>query len=151
MSNIISVQYKPFGRAEDLQPQLPRRRSSLPREAVLIPRDSVFGYSTRSPWSNNILWPVIYGRGGRRDRVGPQVWVSNYCCPTWKELTLYRAGSRQSIVEAPFLPLPKEKLKRERTRVNMVANSPNRQQLLRWNRFLTGRPVCLFLQPKLRL
>lgn len=78
MSNSISVQYKSFGRAKDLQPQLLRRTSSLPREAVLIPRDSIFSYSTRSPWSNNILWPVIYGRGESRDRVGLQVWVSNY-------------------------------------------------------------------------
>lgn len=158
MRNSISVQHKSFGRAKDLQPQLPRRTSSLPREAALIPRDSIFSFSTRSPWSNNILWPVIYGRGGIRDRVGLQVWVSNYYYLTLKEFMLYRAGRHRRTAEFPFPPLPKEGLKKARTRVNTVTNSPNRHQLLRWTRFLTGMPVWIykdthlkFLQTKLRL
>lgn len=112
-SNSISVQHKSFGKAEDLQPQLPRRTSSLPGEAVLIPRDSIFSYSTRSPWSNNILWPVIYGRGGSRARVGLQVWVSSYYSPTLKELTLYGAGRHQRAAKFPSPPLPKDRRKRE--------------------------------------
>lgn len=151
MSNSIFVQYKSFGRAKDLQPQLLRRTSSLPREAVLIPRDSIFSYSTRSPWSNNILWPVIYGRGGSRDTVGLQVWVSSYYYSILKELTLRRAGRHQRTVEVPFLPLPKEGLKKERTRVNAVANSPNRHLLLRWTRFLTGIPVWICKENNLKV
>lgn len=139
MSNSISVQHKSFGRAKDLQPQLPRRTSSLPREAVLIPRDSTFSYGTRTPWSNNILWPVIYGSGRSRDRVGLQIWVSTCYYPTLKELTLYRAGRYQRTVEFPLPHLLKEGLKRERTRVNTVTNSPNRHQRLRWTRLLTGQ------------
>lgn len=139
MSNSISVQYKSFGRAKDLQPQLPKRTSSLPREAVLIPRDSTFSHSTRTPWSNSILWPVIYGRGGSRDRVDLQVWVSNCYSATLKELMLYKAGRYQRTVEFPLPHLLKEGLKRERTTVNTVANSPNRHQLLRWTRLLTGQ------------
>lgn len=157
-SNSISAQYKSFGKAEDLQPQLPRRTSSLPGEAVLIPRDSIFSYSTRGPWSNNILWPVIYGRGGSRGRVGLQVWVSNYYYLTLKELMLYSAGRHQRAAKFPSPSLPKDRRKRERTRVNSIANSHNRHQPLRWTRFLTGMPVWIykkihlkFLQTKLRL
>lgn len=107
-SSSISVQHKSFGKEEDLQPQLPRRTSSLPGEAVLIPRDSIFSYSTRSPWSNNILWPVIYGRGGSRDRAGLQVCLSSYYYPTLKELTLYSAGRHQRAAKSPSPSLPKD-------------------------------------------
>lgn len=110
-SNSISVQHKSFGKAEDLQPQLPRRTSSLSGEAVLIPRDSIFSYSTRSLWSNNILWPVIYGRGGSRDRVGLQVRVSSYYYATLKELTLYSAGRHQRAAKFSSPSLPKDRRK----------------------------------------
>lgn len=107
-SNSISVQHKSFGKAEDLQPQLPRRTSSLPGEAVLIPRDSIFSYGTRSPWSNNILWPVTYGRGGSRDRVGLQVGVSSNYYATLKELMLYSADRHQRAAKFPSPSLPKD-------------------------------------------
>lgn len=149
-SNSISVQHKSFGKAEDLQPQLPRRTSSLPGEAVLIPRDSIFSYGTRSPWSNNILWPVIYGRGENRDRVGLQVWVSSYYHPTLKGPTLYSAGRHQRAAKFPSLSLPKDSRKRERTRVNRIAKSCNRHLLLRWTRFLTGMPVWIYKKINLK-
>lgn len=154
MSNSLCVHHKTFGRAKA---PITKEGTSLPRAAALIPRDSIFSCSTRSPCGNNILWPVIYVSGGNGDRASPQVWVFNCCYPRWKEFVLYRARGHLRTVEFPFPPLPRKRLKRERTGMNAVNNSLG-DRLLRCTWLLTVTPVWTckdvrfkFLQAKPRL
>lgn len=109
---------------EDMQP-------SLPREAVLIPRNSIFSYSTRSPKAT-ISFDLSFMAG---EGAGTQLAYRSEC-PT--STILHQKSSPctdqadiKEQLNALFPPLAKEGLKRERTRVNMIANRPNRHQLPR--------------------